>query len=257
MNNMKNINRFLSAALVTIGLSSLCISCADEHEFFPQMQVAEGTNVKFVHAASDAKGVNFYVNSAVVPPSTAPNYNAYLSTFPVTNYAVLGAGSLAVKVAVPATDVIPESVLGNVSVTANNNENRTIALVGVSPSYEVISIDDNLSTAPLDGKAYVRLVNFIHNSTNSIYLEVTDGNNVTTTYFKNTPYKSASAFVGLPFGSYTNIRIKDGVTNAVIATSANTVWALTANKVYTYYATGQIGQTSTALRPTLSRMINR
>ena len=240
-----------------VGVAAILLSCRDEQIFFQDVVPTEGARLKFVHSASDASGVHFYVNDSRITSGaasgTALNYSI---SFPGTNYSALTPGSLAVKIAVPATATVAETVLVTSTISTENNNYYTVALAGISGSYEAILLNDDVSAIAYDGKAYVRFVNLIHNSTNKVNVIAKLGTAAPVTIAQNVPYKQFITFTGMDPGDYT-ITLVDAVnTSTVLATASATVRNITGNKVYTLFARGQIGKTG-ALVPVLDRMVNR
>ena len=274
-----------SLSLALIG--SALLSCGDEMVFFKNYVPGEGARVKFIHAASDTVGVNLFVDGTKITagsPSTvttagSPNLGkvnmgtiGFVGSFPITNYTTVtgSSGNLSVvfpqvfnPVANPAPEVYNSKTLSTASASLSESGHYTIAFLGVSPSYETVVYEDDLSTAPLDGKVYIRFANFIHNSVDNLTLRATppatteDPAPTPVILFQNVPYKEMSNFIALErSGTYTNVQILNANTSAVIATlsAANSGWI--SNKVYTIFAHGRIGGTLAAA-PGGSRMINR
>ncbi len=252
----KYYNRILQVVAFA-GVTAILLSCGDGPVFFQDVSPAEGARVKFVHSASDASGVHFYVNESKISSGAASGSSLnYSLSFPGTNYAALIPGSLSVKIAVPATATVAESVLVTSTISAEKNNYYTVALAGILGSYEAILLNDDVGAIAYDDKAYVRFVNLIHNSTNKVNVIAKLGTAAPITIAQNVAYKQVITFTGLDAGDYT-ITLVDAVnTSTVLATASATVRFLTPNKVYTLFARGQIGKTL-ALAPALDRMVNR
>jgi hypothetical protein len=258
-NHMKN-NIYKNLVLV-IGICFAIISCGDEQIYFPNASPPpEGANVKFVHAASDAAGVNFFINNAKISAGSAVGSGiAYAGAFPGTNYSILASGSSTLRVVVPSTPTVPESLLLTSDLSTETNKYYTVAFAGVAPNYEAVAINDDLSGITFDSKSYVRFVNLIHNSTNKLNVVATISTGspaviTSTVIAQNVSYKDASVFIPLEPGDYT-ITLKDAKTDAVVATAGATAKLLAGNRIYTLFARGQIGQTGTKI-PTLDRITN-
>ncbi|MFZ6012253.1 MAG: DUF4397 domain-containing protein [Bacteroidota bacterium] len=248
---------FLTGLIVAIAAS-----CEDEQVFFKDITVAEGARVKFVHGASDAAGVDFFLNNSKISSgSTSGTATAYALTYPGTNYAAVEAGSYEVRATVPATTSTSEINLVTGSLAVENDRYYTIALVGVSPNYETATIADDEQPTPADGQAYIRLVNLIHNSANNLSLVGTPpvpAGGPPVTLASNVGFKKGSPFIAITPGLYTSVQLKDAGSGTVIATlsAANSTFA--GNKVYTIFARGQLGLTaSDPKRALVDRMINR
>ncbi|MDH5381812.1 MAG: DUF4397 domain-containing protein [Cyclobacteriaceae bacterium] len=238
-----NINRFFAIYM----LISLCASCGEEYQYFPDIVPAEGTNIKFVHAASDTSSIEFKVNGIL----GSPGYGmSYFYAFPVTNYSKFPSGSLDIVVEDQGTETIPNTEIVNVAVTSGDTDYYTVALVGVNGNYEAISIKDNISSIPLNDKSYIRIVNFMEDSPNGISLELTNdlGSNLIAS---DVLYKTASAFVAVEPGYYSDIDILDSSNSTLLDGAATSRRTLLPNRVYTFYARGTFGAAI------LDRMINR
>jgi hypothetical protein len=270
---------------LTIMIALSMQACGDEHQFLPQIEKASDPDpkIKFIHAASDTVGVNlFLANSKITGnlPSTITTFGSvnlgkvnpgtvtFQNAFPVTNYTSVKNPSGILSVVFPesynATTTFPKKTLSSVDVSALAPlAYYTVAFVGVSPAYETVVYEDDLSDTPIDGKTYIRFANFIHNSPTNLTLRATppattdEPTPAAITLFLNVAYKGMTEFVALPrSGAYTNIQILNANTNGVIATLASANSALANNKVYTIFARGRIGATGTAA-PGVTRIINR
>lgn len=231
-------------------------SCGSEQQYFPDVESVSGANVKFIHAASDASGVYFYINDARISSGANPNTTTtYAFSFPTINYVSINASSQSLKIAVPATSTAPENVLVTGTLAPELNKSYSVALAGISGSYEAVLINDDFSSVAFDGNSYVRFINLIHNSANKVNVVATLGTDPPITLASNVAYKESVAFTLLKPGDYT-IQLKDAVTSSVIASASTANKLLSANRSYTFFARGQIGQTGTKA-PTLDRMINQ
>jgi hypothetical protein len=259
-------------------------ACGDEHQFFPQLQEAgEGAaKIKFIHAASDTVGVNLFLDDVKLTgnaPSTITTAGSvnlgkvnlgtvtFGNAFPVTDYGYVNSSGGSLKVVFPesytATLTYPTKTMATTSSTLAAGSFNTVAFVGISPAYEAVVFQDNITATPINGKAFIRFANFIHNSVDKITIKGTppsttdDPTPAEVTFFTGVAYKAMTDFIELPrTGTYANIRIYNANTNALIASMAAAGLGYADNKVYTIFARGQIGQTGTKL-PTLSRTINR
>jgi hypothetical protein len=271
--------------ILVIIASIIVISCGDEHQFFTRYDKteAEGIRVRFVHAASDTVALNMFVNEVKISggaPSTiaatgAVNVGriAYAGDFPATGYMLLGDGpgtsdiDLIIPEVYTSTDTFPTKVLSSITTDLGASNSYTVALVGVTTAYETVVFEDNLESAPLDGKAYIRFANFIDNmGTDELKLvgtppaTVADPTPAPIDLITDISYKEMSGFIALPrTGVYTNIQLVNETTAAVVytLTPANSaLYTYTDNRVYTLFARGRIGGAGAAA-PNLGRMLNR
>lgn len=260
-------------------------ACGDEHQFRPDVQLAleESPKLKFFHGASDTVGVNLFLDDEKITGGSASTITTFGSanlgkvnigtvtfsnSFPVTNY------TTAPKDAGTFTVVFPQSF--NATTTFNQKtmsttespvlepyKHYTVAFLGVSPNYETVVFEDDMDQLLLDGSVYIRIANFIHNSTDKITVRGTppattlDPNPTPVTFATALGYKEMTAFNWLPVpGSYTNFQILNANTGSVLATLAAPNNNFAPNKVYTIVARGRIGAVG-AGAPTITRMINR
>lgn len=157
---MKRI--FIYIMLIT-GLSSLVLSCGDEHLFLESATpVTSGARVKFFHAATDIPGVVVSVNDKIVSgvlttTGTTPGLVTYGSVFPILDYSVIPAGTAKVKVTVPATSTTPEVNLNN-DLPLSDGKYYTVHAVGALGSYSFFVSEDDLSI-PDPNKTYIRFIN--------------------------------------------------------------------------------------------------
>ncbi|MCC7526387.1 MAG: DUF4397 domain-containing protein [Chitinophagaceae bacterium] len=272
---MKNyILILIAAASITV------ISCGDEHQYFPEKQMADGssTKIKFIHAASDTVGLNLFLDGQKLTgnaPSTVSTGAVNMGTvkfdasFPVTDYVSVSGSEGKFSAIVPETytaaDTFPETILSELDASIDPSKKYTVVLVGVTSTYETILFEDDLSTTPLDDKAYIRFAGFIDNLADQLTLQGTppatpeDPVPVPVKLAEHINFKDMSAFIALPrVGKYTSVQIVNETTAAVIYTlpGASSLNTFINNKVYTYYAKGRIGGTGAAA-PGIGRAINR
>lgn len=268
-------------AKLIILVSVLLFSCGEDHNFTPALKPIDNSAtsyVKFVHAASDTTGVNFFIGDTKITgnaPTTVAGTTlvnigtvTYSNAYPVTDYTTINPVSGTTKIVVPevytanTTYVTKTLSTGNISAAAGAS--YTVAFVGFTKNYETVVLTDDLTTAPADGKAYIRFANFIQNAP-ALSLRATPPNNADGTtnppviLVSNMAYKSASGFIALPLtGTYTNVQIINTATTpaTVVATLAANLSSFANNKVYTVFARGHIGVTG-ARAPGGSRMIHR
>ena len=240
--------KYIKRALSLFAIVSLSFACSEEYQYFPDTSIAEGAKFKFVHAATDTTGIEFTVNGVLASPGgTGMNY---FYAFPVLDYAVQSTGTLNLNIQNPATDTTDAVIMVSTSVSAQTNDYFTVALVGVSGSYEAVAIADNMTAIPYDDKAYVRVINYLHDSPNGISLELTNtlGANVVA---QDVLFKEGSTFVAVEPGSYSSIKLLDSNTGNTLSSAASSRRTLLPNKVYTFYGKGSFANAS------IDRMYNR
>lgn len=257
--------------------------CGEEHVFYNQYKAAneESTRVKFIHAASDTVGMNLFAGDlkisgagfSVVAATGAVNVGRinYGADFPGTGYTSLDEVPGDLSVVFPETYAYVSNAPVTYAKKTMSTSNaaleagswKTVAFAGVYPTYETVVFDDDITAAPLDGKAYFRFVNLIHNSVELVDLEATKVTTPASTpvvIANDVAYKSITGFTAIEPGPYT-FKILNGTTSANYppsATASNVAITLVANKVYTFYSRGQVGLALTdAKRPLLSTMTNR
>lgn len=256
-------------------------ACGDEHQFSPSISNEFQTNakIKFIHAASDTVGVNLFLDGVKITgnlPSTiatagAVNFGkvnigtvAFQNAFPVTNYTSAPGSSGTFTVVFPesynATTTFLTKTLSTVAAPAlNESSYYTVAFIGISPSYETVTFTDDLSQAPLDGKAYIRFGNFLYNYPDPLNLVGTPPGGTPVTLVSNISYKGMSGFVALPVvGLYTNVQLVNATTGVIVPTTILAAGSSTFvnNKVYTIFARGRLAGPGAAA-PGLSRLTNR
>ena len=241
---MKYINRVLALFAIV----SLSFACGEEYQYFPDISKQDGAKFKFVHAATDTTGIEFTVNGVLASPGG--NGIGYFYAFPVLDYAVQSTGNLNLNIQNPATDTTDAVLMVSTSVSAQTNDYFTVALVGVSGSYEAVAISDNMSAIPFDDKSYVRVINFIHDSPNGVSLELTNALG-TSVVADKILFKEGSAFVAVEPGSYSSIKLLDSNSGNTLSSAASSRRTLLPNRVYTFYGKGSFANAS------IDRMYNR
>ena len=243
-------------------------SCGDKTNFEQSVSPASGARLKFYHAAPDATGINIFANDTKIsgantvspfPPAvqTTPNLLVYGNSFPITDYAVLTAGSTNIKVSVPATATTTEIVAVTTTGTFDDGKYYSVYTYGVSPTYSALILTDDFTAAD-PKKAYVRLVNLLNPSTT-----------VPTPNFdlivNGITISSAVGFAGKNSGFTPIDAIAYGGTKAVVSVkstalsfpgTASFTFQPYAGRFYTIYTSGIIGATG-AKAPTIYVSTNK
>lgn len=165
-----SINYIAAILMFAITLFS---SCGDETDFSPYVESIPAANasVKFQHVAVPT-GANFTVNwflnnvktSSVLVIDDLPKGISYGGSYPVAiNYATVPAGSLNMKVEIPATSTVEASTLFTSTLALEGGKNYTTFVVGASPDYSAYTVLDDLTVGD-PTKTYVRFLNVISNS---------------------------------------------------------------------------------------------
>ncbi|OLY93060.1 protein of unknown function [Cnuella takakiae] len=184
--------------------------------------------VMVLHASPDAPAVDIRVNNQVAVQALAFPSN--------TPYVAVNAGSNNVKVSPAGTNV-------NVIDANLNFEGGKVYSVFAIDSVSKLKaavLEDNLAT-PAAGKAHLRFLHFSPNAP-AVDIAVTGG----PVLFANRAFNdqsantSLSAFTPVDAGTY-NLEVRLAGTNTVVLALPNV--AVTAGKIYTVFARGNVGGT--------------
>lgn len=125
--------------------------------------------------------------------------------------------------------------LASVTATIDAKKYYSAFTIGADSSYRNVVVHDDFDSLPAEGKAYIRYVNAIIDSTKPLAVIISaNGSNVVN---QAAPYASVSAFVAITPGQV-NISINN---NGSVNTDRNIT--LEQNKVYTVLLTGLPGTT--------------
>src|SRR5688572_16533542 len=263
------MNKIVYKIAVFIISSMIMISCGEEQTFFKSVgSIPDGARIKFIHAASDTTGANFFLSGqkissgTTVGTATAPSVVAYPIPFPAVDYSTVTSGSYTLQVIVPdkldgTTQYVQKTMVSS-DLSLDAEKYYTIAFAGVTGAYQAVVLEDATGSIPFDGQSYIRFVNLIHNSTNKVNVVATplSGDLTPINIATNVGYKEVVEFTGQIPRNYT-IRLLDAVTPAtVLATASAANGTLIGNRVYTLFARGRIGAGGTGA-PVLDRMVNR
>ncbi|TWI85266.1 uncharacterized protein DUF4397 [Lacibacter cauensis] len=224
---MKRTTIFLATAALLF--SSLAfVSCKKEKK--------EEARVLVTHASPDAPGVDLLVDNQKV--------NASALTFPnSTGYLTVTAGTRNIKVNAAGTT----TTVINADIPFVKDKNYSVYAFNRLASIGAILVEDDLTT-PASGKAHIR---FFHLSPGApaVTVGVLAGSTFTPV-FSNRSFETQAtaaanqAFAPVDAGTYTfDVRVA-GTTNSVLTlTGIN----LQAGKIYTVFARGIVGNTTTPL----------
>ncbi len=228
---MKRTTILLATAAMLF--SSLAfVSCKKEKK--------EEARVLVTHASPDAPGVDLLVDNQKV--------NATALTFPnSTGYLTVNAGTRNIKVNAAGTS----TTVINADVPFLKDKNYSLFAYNQLASIGAVLVEDDL-TAPASGKAHVR---FFHLSPGApaVTVGVLNGD-VFTPVFSNRSFETQAtananqAFTPVDAGTYTfDVRVA-GTSNSVLTlTGIN----LQAGKIYTVFARGIVGNSTTPLGVTI------
>lgn len=213
---------------------SLIITCSALLIFSCNNSGVSPTNysrVQVVNTLAGSTPLYFLLNSTRRYTSTItfPAASGYVSVTPATYFVTF---QLATTSSV--------SLNTDTTVTANRNldlkldSSYSVFLTGSTSNYTLLTTHDDL-TNPSVGKAKMR---FINTSTNSGGLDVTING---TKAYTNIAYKGVGPYIQVPAGIYEFRANKTGSTNT-LATLSNLT--LADGKVYTVYAAGLVGSTT-------------
>ena len=191
---MKKNHSKISKSILLFSLLMLLYSCGEDYNYTPLSQSVpeNSTGIKIIHTAlgsdngplrpgaANANGVNFLVNyfsnntkisSLVVGTGSPLTGIGYGSTFPINNYAIIPAGTQAIKVISPAFTVttvkpavtVTEKERASDALKTDANTNYSNFIVGY-PTYSNYLIKDDFSVATDVTKANFRFVNTIVNT---------------------------------------------------------------------------------------------
>lgn len=226
-NNMKKT--FLKTAAFMLAATTFLVSCKKDDE----KAVAK---VLVTHASPDAPGVDLLVDNKKV--------NSAALTFPnSTSYLTLDAGTRNIKVNAAGTTT---SVI-NANLDFVKDKNYSLFAYNLVSSIGAIRVEDNLA-APASGKAHIR---FFHLSPGApaVTVGVLSGTNFTPV-FTNRAFETQAtatanqAFTPVDAGTYTfDVRLPGTSTSVLTVPGVS----LQAGKIYTVYARGIVGNTTTPL----------
>jgi hypothetical protein len=230
MKRMTFLNKWIFATCLAV----LFTACKNDDDV---MEPATA-KVMVVHASPDAPAVDLYVDNAKVN-TTALAYPGN------TGYLTVNAGDRNFKV--NPTGTTTTVIDANVTLTANMAYS-VFAYDSVSKIKPLVVADD--LTTPAAGKAHIR---FLHLSPNAPAVTVGVQNGATfTPVFSNRSFETATsaaanqAFTPVDAGTYT-FQVQLAGDGTPVLTVPNV--ALEAGKIYTVFARGIVGNTTSPLGP--------
>jgi hypothetical protein len=261
----------LAAMLAGLSLSG----CGDKANLLQSVEpTTSNARIKFVHAASDASGVNFFVNSKIVSATSITGAPVtYFSAFPATDYLSFKTNNDTIALGIRVETASPTATVTSTKIAAIRSDYYTVAVIGTSPNYETLVLKDDIPSGYVDNLIRIRFINLIPNSP-ELDLVATPTGGSAITFYQKVGYKLGS--VGFSTFSpvtyltgvnadlnpltYTSVQftmqIKNSSTGAVLATLATAGSTFVRNKVYTLIARGQIGGTGTKA-VTLDRIVHK
>lgn len=225
---MKKTFSFLTSATLLLVLAAGFTACKKEKK--------EEARVLVTHASPDAPGVDLLVDNKKV--------NSAALTFPNnTGYLTVNAGTRNIKVNAAGTS----TTVINADIPFTKDKNYSLFAFNQVASIGAILVEDNL-TAPASGKAHIR---FFHLSPGAPAVTVGVLNGSTFTgVFTNRSFETQAtaaanaAFTPVDAGTYNfDVRVA-GTTTSVLPLNGI---VLQAGKIYTVFARGIVGNTTTPL----------
>ncbi len=218
--------------LLALAISGTLASCDKDDPAPPPVQ----GKILVTHASPNAPGVDLLVDNTKVNSAALlfPNNTGYLS---------VNVGTRNVKVNATGTS----TTVINADLTISKDKNYSVFATNNLASIGAIVVEDNLAT-PATGKAHIR---FFHLSPGapSVTVGVLSGATFTPV-FSNRTFETQStatansAFTPVDAGTYTfDVRVA-GTTNSVLNLPGI---ALQSGKIYTVFARGVVGNTTTPL----------
>lgn len=224
----------LFAITLLAGLSVALVGCDKDD---PQ---PDQSRMLVVHASPDAPGVDLLVDNQKInsAPLTFPNFTGYLT---------LNSGTRNVKVNVAGTS----TTAINADLTLVKDKVYSVFAIDRVAAIKAIAVEDNLA-APASGKAHIR---FFHLSPGAPAVTVGVLNGATfTPVFSNRSFETQAtasanqAFTPVDAGTYTfDVRVAGSTTSVLTLPGIN----LQAGKIYTVFARGIVGSTTTPLNASI------
>ncbi|RYE26731.1 MAG: DUF4397 domain-containing protein [Sphingobacteriaceae bacterium] len=230
---MKKQQFLLGLMWVVISITNF--SCGTTNGVNP----AAYSRIQIINAIAGSSSLDCTLNSTRINTTTLafPNTTGYISATPGTKY---------VEIRPTSTPTAP--FIDTATVVLKQDSSYSLFFAGQSGSPKSIFIQDNLS-APTLGRAKLRFVNASSTSGNlNITINAVTG-------YTNIAYRGVGKFVEVPAGTYEFKAFASGATSTnTLGTLSNQV--LADGKVYTLYAQGIVGNSSTTSAFGLSLIAN-
>ncbi len=233
--------------LAAIALTATLLACGDENDILKNQVPAVGARVKIIHAVSDGPAVDVFANDAKLNGPAL----AFGAAGP-TEYFVVPAGSVTVRVATPASGTVAAQTILTTAIPLETEKYYTLAAAGTAAAPTGVLIPDDLTV--LNGaKNYIRVLNLASNGP-AIDLAIGTGTPIIT----NVAYKAVSDYVAVdpnvPTAPYAFQMRETGKATQLGATvNFNT---LNKGRKYTLILRGLVGRTG-AQGPTITQVTNK
>lgn len=228
----KTLTNAFKAFSLLFAISFVVAACNKNEDDAPQPEA----DVKVVHASPDAPGVDLLVDNAKV--------NSSALSFPQnTGYLSLKSGTRNIKVNASGTS----TTVINADVPFGQGKKYSVYAYDVLNSIKAFVVEDNLAT-PASGKAHIR---FFHLSPGApaVNVGVLSGATFTGVFtnrsFETQATATANAvFTPVDAGTYNfDVRVAGTTTSVLTLNNIN----LQAGKIYTVFAKGIVGNSTTPL----------
>ncbi len=233
--------------LAAITLCATLLACGDQNDILKNQVPAAGARVKIIHAVPDGPTIDVFANDAKLNGAAL----AFGAGAP-TEYFVVPAGSVNVRVATPVSGTVAAQTILTVPVPLEAEKYYTLAAAGTAAAPTGVLIPDDL-TVPNPNKNYIRILNLVSNGP-GIDLAVGTGPAIIT----NIPYKGVSDYVALDPNAATTpyaFQIRETGKTTQFGATVN-FSTLNISRKYTLILRGLVGKTG-AQAPTITQVTNR
>ena len=228
----------ISARFFTVTcLLTTAAGCGSQNDILSNQIPASGARIKLINAVSDGPSVDVFANDAKLNGTSL----AFGSSFP-TEYAVVPATGLTLKVTAPASGTVAAQTLLTAPVPLETDKYYTIAAAGTVTAPVAVLVPDDLSV-PDPSKNYVRVLNLVSNAP---ALDVAIG--TAAPIIANVAYKAVSNYVAVdPNASSAPyvFQMRETGKTSVLGTTLSFNSNLTQGRKYTLVLRGLTGRTGT------------